>query len=155
MRPKDGSPSIPCHLIDEESIAVGSDWVEIEEYYERKQVDDQRAEVQDMESRAELDGDIEDIVAYAEELAAEAHAQAPIESKASRLNNINKNRQAEIEEMNEEYRRERFEELDISRSERPPLDSLSDVGEEYVPRPRFSNVLLIQDRRIKEHGEKK
>lgn len=75
LRPSDGSASIPCNLMDSESIAVGSDWAEIEEYYERKLIDDHLAEVPDMEGRAELDAGVEDIVKDAEVLAAEAQAE--------------------------------------------------------------------------------
>jgi hypothetical protein len=141
--------------MDPESIAAKADMAEIEEYRERKNIDDQRAEVANVQGRVNLDAGIDAIVAQAQEICAEARAQAPVESKSSRLSNINENRQAEIDEMNEEYRRERLEELGISNPERTSITSPQDTGEEHIPRPRFSNVLSIQERKMKQHGEKK
>ncbi|MDT7540968.1 MAG: hypothetical protein QOE33_872 [Acidobacteriota bacterium] len=154
LRPA-GLPSIPCHLMDPESIAAKADMAEIEEYRERKNIDDQRAEVTNVQGRVNLDAGIDDIVAQAQEICAEARAQAPVESKSSRLSNINENRQAEIDKMNEEYRRDRLEELGIFNPERTSITSPPDTGEEHIPRPRFSNVLSIQERKMKQHGEKK
>src|SRR5207253_4259260 len=51
LRPKDGSSSIPCYLINPDSIVANSDLAELEEYYERKQIEDQLAEVPDMQAR--------------------------------------------------------------------------------------------------------
>jgi hypothetical protein len=128
---------------------------EIDEYYERKRLDDQRAEVANLQGRVNLEVGIDDIVSHAEEMCAEVRAQAPVESKASRLSNINENRLAEIGEMDEEYRRERLEELGLSDPELTAINLADNANEEYVPRPRFSNVLSIQERMMKQHGEKK
>jgi len=158
LRLKDGSPSIPCSLMDEESIAVGSDWAEIEEYYERKQIEDQLAEVPDMESRAELDADIEDIVGEAQVMINEARVDNPAESNRSRINGMNDHKRLEIEAMDQEYRREV---LINSGLVNPVTDGLNSIGnsnaldEKYIPRPRLSNVLSIQERIMKHHGEEK
>ena len=138
-----------------ESIAAGSDWAEVEEYYERKHIDDQFAEVPDMEGRAELDAGVEDIVKDAESMAAEASEVSPEESNSSRLSNMSERKQAEIELMNEEYRQEilgQASPADSSNTSIPP-PTPDDAGEAYVQRPRLSNVLSIQERRMKHHGQ--
>lgn len=155
LRPNDGSPSIPCYLMDTESIAIGSDWAEIDEYYERKKVDDQLAGVPDMESRAELDADIEDIVAEAKVMSNEARAEAPVESNSSRLNGMHERKQEEIDLMNQEHRQEVLMKaglLDSADCELIHAEVSDDHHEEYVPRPRLSNVLSIQERMMKHHG---
>lgn len=156
LRPRDGSPSIPCSLMSQDSIAIGVDFAEIEEYYERKQVEDEVAKVQDMQGRAELDADIEDIVAEAKELFNAASAEAGVESARSRISGIDEHRQAEIELMNQEYRTEilRKEGIGDATGLQPPASARgTDSDEEYVQRPRLSNVLSIQERMMRQHGK--
>lgn len=157
LRPKDRSHSIPCYLINPESITVGSDWAEVEQYYENKKLSDELAKVPDMQSRVELDANVENIVAEAKEMFAEARAESPAESVRSRITSMNKRKQAEIDLMDQEYRREILEKAGISDSTNPWQTSTGDSddpGEEYVPRPRLSNVLSIQERMMKQHGKK-
>jgi putative transposase len=158
LRPKDGSPSIPCYLLNPDSIAAGSDLAEVEEYYERKQIEDQIAEVPDMQARVGLDVGIEAIVSEAEEMAATAQEDAPAESKASLLKGMSKRKQAEIALMDEEYRREILEGAGLTdlhnAKQTPSADSDSSVGK-YVPRPRLANVLSIQERMMDNHVQEK
>lgn len=158
LRPKDRSPSIPCYLINPESIAVGSDWAEIEQFYENKKVSDELAKVSDMQSRVELDANVENIVAKAKEMFAESRAESPAESVRSRINSMNKRKQAEIDLMDQEYRREILEKAGISDPTNPEETTTEpsgsdDSGESYVPRPRLSNVLSIQERMMKQDGK--
>ena len=129
--------------MNSDSIAIGMDLAEIEEYYERKQVDDEIAKVRDMQSRAELDADVEDIVSEAKDLFDEALAGTTAESTRSRLSGISEHRQTEIEMMNQEYRREVLDEEGILNVSDPKLStsgSGSDSDEEYVQRPRLGGV---------------
>jgi hypothetical protein len=153
LRPKDGSPSIPCYLMDSESIAAGSDWAEVEEFHERKQVEDQSAEVEVIQARANVDANVEDIVAIAEEMAALSSTENPAESNRSRLNNMTERRQSEIEAMNEEYRQEVLEKAGLLGDGQSADETSDSSREEYIPRPRLSNVLFIQERMMRQHGE--
>lgn len=158
LRPKDGSPSVPCHLMNPDSLAANSDWAEVEEYYERKQIEDQIAEVPDMQARAELDAGVEDIVADAEEMAASALEDAPTESKAALLEGMRERRQTEIDLMDDEYRREVLEGAgltDLLDQKRPPSAIPDSDDEKYVPRPRLTNVLSIQERMMRDHVQEK
>jgi hypothetical protein len=158
LRPKDGSPSIPCHLIVSDSIAANSDWAEVEEYYERKQIEDQVAEVQDMQAHAELDAGIEDIVTEAEEMCAVAPKGVLGESKASMLKNMRERKQSEIALMDEEYRQEILEGAgltDFPGTKQSPLAMPNSADEKYVPRPRLANVLSIQERMMRDHVQEK
>lgn len=157
LRPSDGSTSIPCHLINSESIAADADLAEVEEYYERKVIEDQRAEVSVMQGRVELDLRVEDIVTKAKEMFDEARAQVPMESNRSRLNNINEHRQAEIDRTDEKYQLETLMEPRPNSSGdmgQTLSDGSADLDGEYVPRPRFSNVLSIQERMMGHHDDK-
>jgi hypothetical protein len=158
LRPKDGSPSIPCHLINPDSIATESDWAEVEEHYERKKVEDQLAEVPDMQARARLDAGVEDIVAEAEEMATTANDDTPAESNASLLKGMRERKQSEIALMDEEYRQVILEEAGLTdfHDTNRPSSAASDSGDEkYVPRPRLSNVLSIQERMMRDHVQDK
>jgi hypothetical protein len=158
LRPKDGTTSIPCHLINPDSIAANSDWAEVEEYYERKKIEDQLAEVPDMEARAGLDAGVEDIVAEAEKMAAPTHENSTTESRASLLRNMRERKQTEIALMDEEYRREILERAGLADSphSKPSATASSEAGdEEYVPRPRLANVLSIQERMMRDHAQEK
>jgi putative transposase len=156
LRPSDGSASIPCQLMDSESIAIGSDWAEIEEYYERKQTEDQLAEVPDIQGRAQLDATVEDVVQHAKVQAVEAQAELPAESIRSRFNKMNERKQSEIDLMNEEYRQEILgqDSLDDSYAPSPSSASFNNADETFIQRPRLSNVLSIQERMMKHHGTK-
>jgi hypothetical protein len=94
-----------------DSIAVESDMAEVEEYYERKKIEDQLAEVPDMQARVGLEAGAEDIVAEAEEMATAALEQEDthVESKASLLKGMIERKQSEIAIMDEEYRQEILE----------------------------------------------
>lgn len=148
LRPRDCSPSIPCHLMNPESIAAGSDWAELDQYYENKLVSDELAKVPDMQGRIELDANVEDIVAEAKEMFDEARAESPPRSARSRIKGMNERRQSEIELMDQEYRREILEQAGITDSTNPKeiIASSDDLEEGSIPRPRLSNVLSIQER---------
>lgn len=158
LRPKDGSPSIPCYLMNPDSIAVESDLAEVEEYYERKKIEDQLAEVPDMQARVGLEAGAEDIVAEAQEMAAAAQEDAPAESKASMLKGMRARKQSEIAIMDEEYRQEILEGAGLASfpgMKQSPSETPDSGGEEYVPRPRLANVLSIQERVMRDHVEEK
>jgi putative transposase len=158
LRPKDGSTSIPCHLIDLDSIAADSDWAEVEEYYERKHIEDQIAEVPDMQAHSELDAGAEDIVAEAEQMAAGAREDALTESKAALLNGMRDRKQAEIDLMDNEYRQEVLEGAgltDFLDTKRPTSTVPDSNDEKYVQRPRLANVLSIQERMMQDHVQEK
>lgn len=156
LRPKDRSPSIPCHLINPKSIAAGADWAEIDQYYEKKRVADELAKVSDMKNRIELEANVEDIVTEAKFMFDEARAESPTGSASSRSKGMNERRQAEIELMDQEYRREILEKAgitDFASPEEMATDGSDDSKKEYVSRPRLSNVLSIQERMMKQHGQ--
>lgn len=156
LRPPDGSSSITCHLMDRESIAVGSDWAEVEEYYERKAIQDEIEKVADMQARSNVEINVDDMVKSVVGLAEAAREEAQSESKRFRLSGMNDRRIAEIQLMDEEERQEVLERagfLNITDGIQDETDSSDDSGEEYVERPRFSNVLSIQER-LMGHEEK-
>jgi putative transposase len=158
LRPDDGSPSIPCHLIDQDSIAANSDWAEVEEYNDRKEVEDQIAEVPDMQAHAELNAGVEEIVEEAEAMAAAAREDAPEESKASLLGGMRERKQVEIALMNDEYRLEILGEAGLSAQHdatRPSSTASDSSDEQYVSRPRLTNVLSIQERMMQGRGQEK
>jgi hypothetical protein len=158
LRPMDDSPSIPCHLLDSDSIAINADLAEIEEYHERKKIDDQLAAVPSMQGRVNLDAGVEGIVSDATVMIEEARAQSLPESKRSRLGSINENKQNEIELMNREYRQEILGDSLLDHSSDISLSieaSNNDSIEEHISRPRFSNVLSIQERMMRQCGEEK
>jgi hypothetical protein len=154
LRPKDSSPSIPCYLMNPDSIAANSDLAEVEEYYERKQIEDQIAEVPDIQAHVGLDVGIEDIVSEAQGMAAVTREDAPAESKAAMLKGMRERKQAEIAQMDEEYRQEILEgaglegRSDAKQISSPDSDS---SGEKHVQRPRLANVLSIQERMMRDH----
>jgi putative transposase len=158
LRPKDCSPSIPCRLINLDSIAVNSDLAEVEEYYERKQLEDQFAEVPDMQARVGLDAGVEEIVAEAKEMAASEREDSFDESNAALLKSMSERKQAEIALMDEEYQREIVtgaQQADFSGKNQPSSSNLDSGDEKYVPRPRLANVLSIQERLMRDHAQEK
>jgi hypothetical protein len=141
--------------MDEESIAIGCDWAEIEEYYERKYIEDQLSKVPDMESRAELDAHIEDIVTGARKRVNEARDADPGKSNRARLSDMRSRMRVEIDSMNDEYRQEILRKAGLIKSTNDELSTTggSDDADEYVPRRRLENVLSIQERLMKRAKE--
>jgi putative transposase len=153
LRFPDGSPPEPCHLTDPDAIAHGSDWVELEDYYENKAVDDIEAKPLVMQSRNDLDAKAARRVKEAKKIVDKAREDSPEESKSSLLKGINERRGEEIQAMNEKERREILEQAGLLNTDDVTPD---DSDEEYVPRPSFSNVLSIQERRFAQyHDEEK
>jgi len=153
LRSSDRSVPEPCYLTDPDAIAHGLDWVELEDYYEKKSIEDEEARPPVMQSRNDLDRKGEERIKPAKKNVDQARRDSPNESNRSLLKMIKEKRQEEIDAMNEEDRRETLEQAglldpdDVKRAE-------DDSDDEYVPRPSFSNVLSIQERRLEQYHDK-
>ncbi|HEX8090921.1 MAG TPA: Mu transposase C-terminal domain-containing protein, partial [Blastocatellia bacterium] len=152
IRATDGSPSIPCRLMQpDDSLAQKYDLAEIEEYLDHKTPEDQLGDEQNIATRTALEISVEVDAEIATRLTAEARKGDPGMSNASKVKGAKEHMKAEAEMLDEEYRQQVLNELGLA----GPLDTRSGrqdaadtPDEEYVPRPRFSNVTPIRERTV-------
>jgi hypothetical protein len=150
LRFPDGLPPEPCYLTDPDSIANGSDWAELEEYYENKAITDEEAKPVAMQSRNDLDAKATKRIKEAEKMVAKAREDSQGESDTSLLKGINERRKTEMESINEDERQEILVQAGLI-NPHDATRATDDSDEEYVPRPSFSNVLSIQERRMEQY----
>jgi putative transposase len=152
LRSSEGSVPEPCYLTDPDAIVRGTDWVEIEDYYEKKSVTDEEARPLVMQARNDLDRKADERNNTAKMNVNQARVNSPDESSRSLLKKIKEKRQEEINAMNEEDRREILEQAGLLDAD-GDNHSGDNSDDEYVPRAGFSNVLSIQESRMEQYNE--